>query len=129
MCPEILQLIIAELTRQIDGRIMVDAAAYFNAKPRERQELRALDAALPEISVIDQRHGRYPPYDNGMGPRRRGPRRRGRRGPVVEYFSDDESDEELVVVRMKPETDSSMSIPSTVVTVSGVTNQNSSSFD
>lgn len=92
---------------------MVDAAAFFNANAGERQDIRALDAALPEINVLDDVHGRPPPYDGRTIPRNR---RRGRpaRAPrrmhsPVDYFSsDDEGFEETVVVTMKPKTDPSM---------------------
>lgn len=89
---------------------MIDAGAYFNANPEERQLLRALDAAMPEINVVDDIHGGAPFHRA---------RRKGCRGggklirSAVGYYSDDESSEELVVVNMKPETEPGMLHPPT----------------
>lgn len=91
---------------------MVDPVAYFDSHYNKRQELMLLDTPLPEINAVDQRHGEASPSNRRRMPRirRRGVYRKATVRRITGPYSDDENVDELVVVNMKPDTDSSMFI-------------------
>ena len=80
-----------------DGRIVVDAASYFHAKPDEQKNLDALDSAsiAPQVNVSDEKHIDSIPYRCGTGRMRESERRERSRQRKIENG-------ELPVEKSKP---------------------------
>lgn len=54
---------------KIDGRVILDASAYFHDNPDENEPLSKLDSdsIAPKINVADEKHSDYSSDDGGRG--------------------------------------------------------------